>query len=276
MWIPNPTNDITREMFPVQMLEPDETERDLIDSRALTGEALEGICPVCGIRALFTQFNDNLRESGVCSVCSSTNRNRQLGSLVRRRYAIPQLRPFEFPADFAIYNTESNGPLHNQLKNLPHYVSSEYWGPGFRSGEVVNGIRHEDLQELSFDDAVLDLVLSSDVLEHVPDPYRAHGEIFRVLKKGGRHIFTVPFVAGWAKDDIRATIVDGDVVYIKEQIYHGDPIRPQEGVLVWTIFGMEMLAKLNQLGFESTMWIMHEPSHGILGRQNSIFEAKKP
>src|ERR1700721_4367262 len=100
MWIPNPTNHITREMFPVQMLEPDETERDLIDSRALTGEALEGICPVCGIRALFTQFNDNLRESGVCSVCSSTNRNRQLGSLVRRRYAIPHLRRFVFSASF--------------------------------------------------------------------------------------------------------------------------------------------------------------------------------
>lgn len=276
MWAPNPADDLTKKVFPVQKLAADETERDLIDARALAGEALEGICPVCGVGAHFTRFSDNFRESGVCSICSSTNRNRQMASLVRRRFAIPPYGAFKFPPGFAIYNAESNGAFHNQLKGHADYVCSEYWGPEFQAGEVVKGVRHEDLQGLSFNDGSLDLVLSSDVLEHLPDPYRAHSEIFRVLKSGGRHIFTVPFVAGWATDEVRAKVVDDEVVYIKEKIYHGDPIRPEEGVLVWTIFGMEMLTKLTQLGFEATMWIMHEPSHGILGRQNSIFEAKKP
>ena len=276
MWIPRPAEDVAREVFPAEQLSTAENERDFTDARALAGEMFEGICPVCGSRAYFTRFNDNLRESGICSICGSTNRNRQLASLVRRRYGMPAQGAFKFPAEFAIYNAESSGPLHERLKAQPRYVCSEYWGPDFRPGEIVKGIRHEDLQRLSFDENSIDLVLSSDVLEHMPDPYRAHEEIFRVLKSGGRHIFTVPFVVGWETDEIRARVVDGAVVYIKEKIYHGDPIRPQEGVLVWTIFGMEMLNKLTEQGFECGMWIVHEPSRGILGRNNSIFEAKKP
>jgi hypothetical protein len=53
-------------------------------------------------------------------------------------------------------------------------------------------------------------VLTSDVLEHVADAYSAHGEIFRVLRSGGRHIFTVPF-AGTDKDDVRAHRVNGGI-----------------------------------------------------------------
>ena len=128
---------------------------------------------------------------------------------------------------------------------------------------------------MSFPDSSIDLILSSDVLEHMPDPYAAHAEIHRVLHTGGRHIFTVPFIVDAPEDDVRARLEDGKTVHLKEQLFHGDPIRPDEGVLVWTIFGMEMLTKLNQMGFETTMWLMHEPVHGILGDGNSIFEARK-
>lgn len=276
MWVPDPADDLLREVFPAGRPETDATNRDFADLRVLAGEIFEGTCPVCGSRARFTGFNNNLRESGFCSVCGSTNRNRQMASLVRRRYGMPALGAVKFPADFVIYNAESSGPLHNQFKTQAHYVCSEYWGPEYRPGEIVKGIRHEDLQQLSFGDDSIDLVLSSDVLEHMPDPYRAHQEIFRVLKNGGRHIFTVPFVMESVTDEVRARVVDGEVVYLKEKIYHGDPIRPEEGVLVWTVFGMEMLDKLTELGFECAMWILHEPSRGVFGRNNSIFEAKKP
>ena len=57
---------------------------------------------------------------------------------------------------------------------------------------------------LSYDDASIDLILSSDVFEHVPDPYRAHAEVHRVLRPGGHHVFTVPFHQHAHLDDVRA------------------------------------------------------------------------
>jgi SAM-dependent methyltransferase len=46
---------------------------------------------------------------------------------------------------------------------------------------------------LPFPDASFDVVLFSEVLEHVDEPVRAVKEIARVLKPGGRLLLTVPF-----------------------------------------------------------------------------------
>lgn len=46
--------------------------------------------------------------------------------------------------------------------------------------------------ELPFDRASFDVVVASDVLEHIEDDVRAIGEIARVLRGGGCLIFTVP------------------------------------------------------------------------------------
>jgi hypothetical protein len=64
-------------------------------------------------------------------------------------------------------------------------------------------------------------------------------------------------------------------VFLKEKLWHADPLRPEEGVLVWTIFGMEMLGRLMEIGFKPRMWILHEPRHGIVGENNPIFEARR-
>jgi SAM-dependent methyltransferase len=44
------------------------------------------------------------------------------------------------------------------------------------------------------DDGSFDVVLSTQVLEHVPDPLAALGEFRRVLRSGGSLIATVPFI----------------------------------------------------------------------------------
>ena len=72
-------------------------------------------------------------------------------------------------------------------------VGSEYLGPAIRGGDVVDGVRHEDIASLSFGDAGFDLVISLDVLAHVTDPTRAIHEMRRVLKPGGQLLLTVPF-----------------------------------------------------------------------------------
>jgi SAM-dependent methyltransferase len=47
---------------------------------------------------------------------------------------------------------------------------------------------------LPFDDAVFDIVLCTEMLEHVPDPGAVLSEIRRVLKPGGRLVMTTPFL----------------------------------------------------------------------------------
>ena len=243
-------------------------------AEAYIGRALPGLCPVCGQAAGFAAFSDNVRESGLCLACGSTNRQRQMAYMLRMTLGQGQAGPLKPPRPLALHNTESTGPIHDRLQDWPGYTFSEYWSPEHQPGEVVNGIRHEDLQALSFADASLDLMLSSDVLEHMPRPYDAHAEIFRTLKPGGRHIFTVPF-APRLEDDVRARLVGDEIEYLADKVYHGDPIRPDEGVLVWTVFGLEMLDRLRTIGFQSSLWVLSKPEFGIVG-DAVVFEAFKP
>lgn len=243
---------------------------------ASSGERLSGACTVCGARSQFLPFTENMRESGHCSQCRSSNRIRQMAWMLRRELGLSVTGRLAVPDGVAIYNTEANGALHASLKSHPRYECSEYWGDRSEYGATVDGVRNEDLQALSFDNGSFDIVLSSDVLEHMPHPYQAHREIFRVLKPGGRHIFTVPYGEGMSRDDVRATLVDGEIVYHAEALYHGDPVRPDEGILVWNIFGLEMLVRLAEIGFKTELWRLHEPECGIIGPGAIVFVARKP
>ena len=235
---------------------------------------LAGVCTVCGGAGGFEDFNpDNPRESGRCVDCGSFNRQRQMARILRLSLGLRPMGPVALPQGLRAHNTESNGVLHALLSAHPGYSASEYWGPAFTPGQVVEGIRHEDLQNLSFEDESLDLLMSSDVLEHMPSPYDAHAEIFRVLKPGGRHIFTVPYHTG-DTDDVRAKLEGGQVVHLAEPAYHGDPVRPEEGILVWTVFGAQMLDKLRALGFHAAMWVFCDKDSGILGPA-VVFDALK-
>lgn len=196
--------------------------------------------------------------------------------MLRRELGLPMMGRLVVSDGVAIYNTEANGALHTSIKSHPLYECSEYWGDKSKYGAIVDGVCNEDLQGLSFGDASFDIVLSSDVLEHMPHPYQAHREIFRVLKPGGRHIFTVPYGEGMLRDDVRATLVDGEIVYHAEALYHGDPVRPDEGILVWNIFGLEMLVRLAEVGFRTELWRLHEPEYGIVGPGAVVFVARKP
>jgi SAM-dependent methyltransferase len=177
--------------------------------------------------------------------------------------------------ELCIYNTESRNAIHNILKSNSTYICSEYFGTTHQSGSFVGAVMHQDLMTLSLETESVDLVISSDVFEHIPDPYKAHGQVFRVLRPGGRHVFTVPFYQTECLDELRAGFdLEGKLTHYKEPLFHGDPLR-EEGALVFTIFGLEMLVKLAKIGFRTNLWKLRNAGTGILGTNAIVFEASK-
>jgi SAM-dependent methyltransferase len=238
-------------------------------------------CPVCGRLAMMKRVRENLRESGFCSACGAPNRQRQMALIicdaVRRTRGgnVSSLAALSRREDLVIFNTESAGAIHGELSRMRNYISSEYFGGEYKSGDMVKGKMHQDLMALSFDDDSIDIVLSSDVFEHIPYPYRAHAEVFRVLRSKGRHIFTVPFYKSQFLDEHRTSIgADGNITHLKPPMHHKDPIRPG-GALVHNIFALEMLVRLAEIGFRTNLHHIHSYRHGILGSGAIVFEAIK-
>src|SRR5207244_2600957 len=110
--------------------------------------------------------------------------------------------------------------LHQAIAGLPFLAASDYT-PGAAPGEVVDGLRSEDLTQLTYASESFDLVLSSETLEHVPDIAAALAEIRRVLVPGGRHIFTVPLLPGVERTFARTVVKpDGSLDHRATEIRH--------------------------------------------------------
>ncbi|HKR47010.1 MAG TPA: class I SAM-dependent methyltransferase, partial [Paraburkholderia sp.] len=62
----------------------------------------------------------------------------------------------------------------------------------------------------------------------------------------------------------------------KEKIFHGDPVKPNDGVLVWTLPALQMLVELAKIGFCPQVFNVHFPEFGIIGPWSLVFVATKP
>lgn len=247
-------------------------------------ESTRFTCPVCGQRVTASNWptSQTLRESGRCPVCASTNRQRQLAYAVNRFMSSKLRTPVNrlglaCQHNVTILNLESSGPIHDALSSGDcNYMSSEFLGPDVTPGAIVDGIRNENVQRLSFQDDTFDLIISTEVFEHVPHPYQGHTELYRVLKPGGAHIFTVPFIPS-NLEDLKYASVDnhGRIVHHLSPLYHHDKLRP-EGVLVYNVFGQSMVDDLCALGFHVDVLYLQSQSVGIIGSGAIVFEARKP
>jgi hypothetical protein len=119
---------------------PDRSAGASAEQWAQAGNPIPGDCPVCGAsRVWFSGFTENLRESGVCSQCGATNRQRQMAFALRRSLGLAPAGRLTLPADCRLYSAESNGPLHDVLNAMPDHVCSEYWGEAYTPGTSING-----------------------------------------------------------------------------------------------------------------------------------------
>ena len=88
---------------------------------------------------------------------------------------------------------------------------------------------------MTFPDEQFDLILSFEVMEHVPNYCKAFGECARTLKPGGKMLFSAPFDANAALNRIRARLLQmATVEHILPPECHGDPLNA-EGCLAFSI-----------------------------------------
>ena len=132
-----------------------------------------------------------------------------------------------------VMELDPSSPLRPVLGEAAKYTRT-YFSPGVHGGTIrsLDGAQAEDITQLTYGDASLDLIVSSDVLEHVPNLRGAFEESARVLRPGGMHLFTVPVCQ---VTEQRAILIGSGVQHLLPAEYHLDPLDPQGILAFWNI-----------------------------------------
>jgi hypothetical protein len=211
----------------------------------------------------------NWRERVCCPETYFNNR-------MRATFHLFDLEMQPYP-DSKIYITEQITPIFTYFAGqFPGVVGSEFLGDHVPFGHVnENGVRNETLCALSFPDQSFDTLVSLDVLEHIPDYERAFRECARILKKGGKMMWSVPFIATSSNNVVRARIENGEIIHILPPEYHGNPLS-NDGILCFTHFGWQMLDQMRAAGFRDAYALCyHSSKFGYLGSEQFMFIAIK-
>ncbi|KQZ42664.1 hypothetical protein ASD58_23825 [Duganella sp. Root1480D1] len=223
-----------------------------------------GYCHCCRNECVFEIHGTWLRDQYLCANCLS----------------IPRQRHIQYVLDTYFEGWEKK-ELHesspsNQL--LPRfctsYSCSQYFA-GAEVGTLVNGVRCENLEALTFADETFDIFITQDVFEHIFDPERAAREIMRVLKPGGVHVFTAPKHKGLSKSYQRARLLGDQIEHIKEEVYHGNPVGDGRALVTWD-YGDDFEELLSHWSNSTTItYINRDRKLGLDGEYLEVFVSRK-
>ncbi len=232
----------------------------------LNGKTNTGVCPICEHKTLFVEQSEWLRDTYFCIFCGSVPRQRALIKVVHKEF--PNWRQLQ------IYESAPCGASSRKLqKECEQYLPSQFYS-AVQPGACKRGVRCENLEKLTFADRSFDLVITQDVFEHVLDPAPAFREIARVLKPGGAHIFTVPLYKG-QKTVIRAVGVGNEIQYLRDPMYHGNPVD-KKGSLVVTDWGDDMCDFIRaNSGLTTEIFTFHDRSLGLEAEFLDVFVNRK-
>ncbi len=198
-----------------------------------------GRCPFCG-PSVFVRLNAD--EAGLrCVRCTSSAVHLAIGRAL--------LAETDGIAGMDVCELSTSGPLAGYLRDHARSAMLSEYFADLPPGSIRNGIRCEDVQQLTYRDASFDLVTHTEVMEHVPDDARAFAELHRVLRPGGVMLFTVPLHGGPHTVE-RARLHNDRVEYLLDPVYHTDPLRDGKGILAYRDYGLDILDRLRMAGFE--------------------------
>ncbi len=242
--------------------------KNMTQSKKKSANFIQEICPVCG-NPLHTEYKHNaicdelandwqfskldkaafdIREGEYCLCCRSSARARifsqgfikTINTLTNSNFLfLNQLIKSHKYKTLKIAEINSCANLHKYLSKSHNLYFSDY-------GSTNPKIPSEDIMNLSYKNNFFDIVINTDVLEHVPNYTKALSEISRVLKTGGYYIFTVPIL--FDRKTIQRCSIDknGKIKHIKTPSFHGEYSKHLSDRIVFWEFGNDFIDKLKK------------------------------
>lgn len=261
-----------------------------------TLKSKKGQCNVCGLSTrFFYQTLETCRESLICEYCKTTSRYRSItrgvltaiNELTRIQSDSVSSLPSDGKQNLTIYDTQTPFYFSACAYPLPDLLSKINWItiklstylPQKPLGSLIHeNVQNQNLESLTYPNDSFDIIITSDVMEHIRLDEQAHQEIYRVLKPGGVYVFTVPYVHFWDKTLTRILALnpknpDQDV-HLLEPEYHGDTNSEHGKIISYRTYGNELIAFLTTLGFEVIYDKSNFENYGIINTE--LFYCRKP
>lgn len=185
----------------------------------------------------------NIQQGTCCTKCGSNVRSIALATaIVRHARSSATLSEWVGGADAlscGMLEINEAGSLTSILSRMPKHRIVRY--PDY------------DMMALPFGAANFDMVVHSDTLEHVTDPWQALRECRRVLRPGGACCFTVPIVVG------RLTRTREGMPVIR----HGSQGCADASMIVHTEFGANLWCGVLEAGFDACQLVSYHYPAGI-------------
>ena len=220
-------------------------------------------CTVCGHAGYLRREERSIRETYRCGGCGASLRYREQARLILDNFSREDsghLADLVNEAEFQglrIYEPGLIGPFRKLFHKLPGHCNSYFW-EDVPPGEFREDVQCQDLMNLTYEDNSFDLVLSSDIFEHVRKPFAGFQEVNRVLKPGGFHIFSIPPMHPMRPKTVFRVDTSGpEDVFVLPRHYHSAPMGGKS--LVYTDFGEDMIRIMAADGIDLKM---ESPSPG--------------
>ena len=189
---------------------------------------------MCQKKSVFKSRDRWLRDHYRCKNCKSIPRERAIFHVMDNYFA-----------GWEKGRLHEIAPANDYFaKRSANYSHSQYFPDG-KTG-ITNCIRHENIEQLTFNDNRLDFFVCLDVLEHIFDPGAALKEMARVLCIGGSAVFTVPIHKDLEESRQRAKMNSGgQIEHFFPAEYHGNPVGEGRSLVTWD-YGKDFLDRMHE------------------------------
>jgi hypothetical protein len=136
-------------------------------------------CRCCLKKSLIVSLSYG-EEYKFCIRCKANLRYEMLADYIRN--SCPSLDKL------TVLELDPHSPLRKILSKSKKYIRTYFSASDPRGFARYDGARCEDITNLTLESGSVDIIISSDVLEHVANISAAFEETYRVLRIGGFHL----------------------------------------------------------------------------------------